>query len=163
MPPLRVVTRSPQDTEALGRTIGRLLHPGDVVALSGDLGTGKTVLAQGIVAGTGASGYVASPTFTFIREYDGAAPIAHVDLYRIEAAGQLDDLGLDDVLAGRMIVIIEWAEKAGAWLPPEHLWIALGFGTQENDRAVELRPRGPRYEQVAAAVIDARRPNPGAR
>ncbi|MGH2348433.1 MAG: tRNA (adenosine(37)-N6)-threonylcarbamoyltransferase complex ATPase subunit type 1 TsaE, partial [bacterium] len=129
----RVTTRSPEETEALGRRIGSQLRPGDVVALSGDLGTGKTVLAQGIVAGAGASGYVASPTFTFIREYSGAVPVAHVDLYRIDDPRQLDDLGLEDVFSGRMLVIIEWAEKAGDWLPAEHLWITLTFGEKESD------------------------------
>jgi len=122
-----------------------------VVALSGDLGTGKTVLAQGIVAGVGAAGYVASPTFMFIREYSGAAPVAHVDLYRIDDPGQLDDLGLDDVFSGRMIVIIEWAEKAGDWLPAEHLWVTLGFGQKENDREIEILARGARYHEIASS------------
>lgn len=139
----------------MGRAIGRLLEPGDVVALSGELGTGKTVLAQGIVSGVGATGYVASPTFTFIREYDGSAPIAHVDLYRIEDSEQLDDLGLDDVLAGGFIVIIEWAEKAGSWLPAEHLWIGLEYGAGENDRIVQIRAVGEHYDRVEREIASS--------
>lgn len=149
---MRVVTKGPQETEALGRTIGTLLRPGDVVALSGELGVGKTVLAQGIVVGAGASGYVASPTFTFIREYSGAVPVAHVDLYRIDTPRQLEDLGLDDVFSGRKVVIIEWAEKSGDWLPPEHLWIALRFGDGENAREIEIVPRGEHYERVVEQI-----------
>jgi len=123
-----------------------------VVALSGDLGTGKTVLAQGIVAGVGASGYVASPTFTLIREYAGAVPVAHVDLYRIDDPRQLDDLGLEDVLSGTMLVIVEWAEKAGGWLPAEHLWITLDFGEKETDREIEFVPRGDHYYGIASSL-----------
>lgn len=145
----KLTTHSAEETEALGRRIGRSLRAGDVVALSGDLGTGKTVLAQGIVAGVGASGYVASPTFTLIREYTGAVPVAHVDFYRIDDPRQLDDLGLADVFAGSMLVIVEWAEKAGDWLPAEHLWITLDFGEQENDREIEVIPRGDRYHGIA--------------
>jgi tRNA threonylcarbamoyladenosine biosynthesis protein TsaE len=149
---LKLTTTNPQETDAFGRAIGALLTAGDVVALSGDLGAGKTVLARGIVTGTGASGYVASPTFTFVREYGGAVPVAHVDLYRIDTARQLDDLGLDEVFTGRKIVIIEWAEKAGQWLPAEHLWVRLTFGEKEDDREIQVVPRGHRYHEMASSL-----------
>ncbi len=108
-PPLRLVTFNPAETEALGRRLGELLRSRDVVALSGDLGAGKTVLARGIAAGVGASGYIASPTFTFIREYHGPLTVYHVDLYRIERPAQLDDLGLDEILDSEGVVVMEWA------------------------------------------------------
>ncbi len=148
---MKLTTTGPEETDALGRAIGARLAAGDVVALSGDLGTGKTVLARGIVAGTGASGKVVSPTFTFIREYTGPVPVVHLDLYRIDSVRQLDDLGLDDIFTGQTIVIIEWAEKAGRWLPAAYLRITLRFGEAENERTVEIAPHGDRYLEIASS------------
>lgn len=125
-----------------------------MIALSGDLGTGKTVLTRGIAEGAGAVGYIASPTFTFIREYRGAVPIYHIDLYRVEEPRQLEDLGLEDVLAQPAVVVVEWADKAGPYLPPEHLWIVLRFPNGEEDRELEFVPRGSRYERLTAALSE---------
>ena len=88
---LRLHTATPEETEALGRRLGGLLRAGDVIALSGDLGAGKTVLARGIAAGAGAAGHVASPTFTFLREYHGPVTIYHADLYRLVVGIQRAD------------------------------------------------------------------------
>lgn len=137
---------SPAQTEDLGARLGRLLQAGDVVALSGDLGAGKTVLARGIARGAGATGYVASPTFTLIREYHGTPPVYHVDLYRLDRPEQLDDLGLDMVFDGSGIVVIEWAEHAASWLPDDHLWITIRFGDGAEHRVLELEPHGPRFQ-----------------
>ncbi len=149
---LRLTTASPAETEALGAQLGRLLRAGDVVALSGDLGAGKTVLARGLAAGAGATGYVASPTFTLIREYQGSLPVYHVDLYRLDRPEQLDDLGLDEIFDGSGIVVIEWAEQAAAWLPDEHLWITIRFGAGEEQRMLDLVPRGPHYAALLAQL-----------
>ncbi len=150
--PLRLQTASPPETEAHGVQLGRLLRAGDVVALSGDLGAGKTVLARGLAAGAGATGYVASPTFTLIREYRGAIPVYHVDLYRLDRPEQLDDLGLDEIFDGSGIVVLEWAEHAAAWLPDEHLWITLRFGAGADQRVLDLVPKGPRYVALLAQL-----------
>ncbi len=139
-------------TVALGRRLGQLLRPDDVIALSGELGTGKTVLTRGIAEGAGTSGYMASPTFTFIREYGGIVPISHVDLYRVDDPRQLEDLGLEEVFSQHAVVVIEWAEKAIAYLPSEHLWIALRFLDGDDERELEFLPRGPRYERLTAAL-----------
>ena len=147
-----VHTRSAATTEALGHRLGQLLQAGDVVGLWGDLGIGKTVLARGIAAGVGATGYVASPTYTFIREYRGMIPMYHVDLYRVDHLDQLEDLGLDEILAQPAVVVVEWAQKAGRYLPPEHLRIALRFPNGEDDRQLEFIPRGARYERIVAAL-----------
>ncbi len=145
-------TSSPAETETLGRRLGALLRPGDVVALSGDLGAGKTVLARGLAAGAGATGYVASPTFTLIREYSGPARVYHVDLYRLDRPQQLDDLGLDEILDGSGIVVIEWAEKAVPLLPREHLWVIIRFIDGDQARELEFVPKGARYVEIAATV-----------
>ncbi len=141
-------------TQALGYRLGRLLEAGDLVALSGELGTGKTVLTRGIAEGAGVVGYVASPTFTFIREYHGPVPIYHVDLYRVEDPKQLEDLGLEELATETAIVVIEWAEKATSRLPPEHLWISLKFANGDEHRELHLRPRGVRYARLVAALAE---------
>jgi len=148
--PRGVRTTSAGETEALGRVLGALLASGDVVALCGDLGAGKTVMVHGIVAGTGSTAHVASPTFTLIREYAGPVPVFHADLYRIETPEQLGDLGLDELFDREGIVVIEWAERAGPLLPPRHLWISMTFGAGESEREVRFAARGARYEEMLA-------------
>lgn len=143
-----VRTTSADQTEALGRTLGALLAPGDVVALSGELGAGKTVLARGIVIGAGSTAHVASPTFTLIREYAGPVPLFHADLYRLDSVGELDDIGLDEIVDRGGIVLIEWAERAGPYLPPTHLWISITFGPGADERDLRFAARGPRYEEI---------------
>ncbi len=104
---------TPDDTESLGRALGRRLRPGDVVALSGPLGAGKTTLARGILRGLGFVGDVASPTFPIVLPYtppDCRIPLWHVDLYRIEDPAELSELGLDEAL-GDAALLIEWPER----------------------------------------------------
>ena len=97
---MEIVTESARDTETLGRRLGATLRAGDVVALVGDLGAGKTVLARGLVGGAGAEAFVASPTFVLMRLYPGPTPVRHFDLYRLGDG------------SGETISIVEWAERA---------------------------------------------------
>jgi len=150
-----VRTFGPEETEALGRALGAMLRAGDVVALGGELGAGKTVFARGIAAGARATGHVASPTFTLIRAYRGPVPVYHADLYRLEAPAQLDDIGLAELLEDGGIVVIEWAEKALALLPREYLWVEIRFTDGERERELELRPRGARYVEMVRELLDA--------
>ncbi|MBI2123244.1 MAG: tRNA (adenosine(37)-N6)-threonylcarbamoyltransferase complex ATPase subunit type 1 TsaE [Armatimonadetes bacterium] len=149
---MTITTTSARETEALGRRLGALLRSGDVIALSGDLGAGKTALAHGIAEGVGASGYVASPTFTLVREYSGPVPIYHVDLYRLDTPRQIEDIGLDEILERPGIVVIEWAEKAARWLPKEHLWVTIRFMDDGDTRQFEFVPNGARYATVASRL-----------
>jgi tRNA threonylcarbamoyladenosine biosynthesis protein TsaE len=151
-------------TVALGRRVGALLRGGDVVALCGDLGAGKTTLVQGIVAGLGSSDRVTSPTFTLVNEY--SAPgivICHVDLYRLAEGGepapaavdaQAATLGLDDLLgAPDAIVLVEWADLAGALLPGDHLVIRLGGGEGDGRQVqLEAAAAGTRAREILAAL-----------
>lgn len=146
-------TAAAEETEALGRRLGALLRAGDVVALSGDLGAGKTVMVRGIAAGAGSAGRVASPTFTLIREYPGPVPLFHVDLYRIETPAQLVDLGLEELFERPAVSVIEWAERAVPVLPPEHLWITIAFGPGPDDRAITFIARGSRYEAILDQLL----------
>ena len=106
-------SKTPAETQTIGEQIGRQLRQGDLVALIGDLGTGKTCLTQGIARGFGvySNQIVNSPSYTLINEYDGKIPIYHVDLYRIQNHDELLDLGLDEYMEGNGICIIEWADK----------------------------------------------------
>jgi tRNA threonylcarbamoyladenosine biosynthesis protein TsaE len=149
-------TAGPRETEALGEQLGRLLEAGDVLAMAGELGTGKTVLVRGVVAGLGGDpADVHSPSFTLANEYPIAPPadagsdpgrgpgFAHLDLYRIRDAEELPGIGWDGYLTAAWIVAVEWADRAGAWLPPDHLWIGLErLGAMQ--RRIRARPMGPR-------------------
>jgi tRNA threonylcarbamoyladenosine biosynthesis protein TsaE len=116
---------SPAATEAFGRALAPLLRPGDVVALYGELGAGKTLLARGILRGLGFEGDVASPTFPIVQLYDGLAlPLWHVDLYRIDHPAEIGELGLDEALDEGALVI-EWPERLGPALWPHALRLTL--------------------------------------
>ncbi|MGB6163526.1 MAG: tRNA (adenosine(37)-N6)-threonylcarbamoyltransferase complex ATPase subunit type 1 TsaE [Pseudonocardiaceae bacterium] len=123
------------DTERLGRAVGELLRPGDVVVLSGPLGAGKTVLARGIGSGLGVAGPVTSPTFVIARVHPPlpggrGVPLVHVDAYRLGGLAELDDLDLDtDLLTAA--VVVEWGEGMAERLADEHLLIRLGWPSDE--------------------------------
>ena len=106
-------TKTPAETQTIGEKIGKQLRQGDLVALIGDLGTGKTCLTQGIARGVGVypNQIINSPSYTLINEYAGKIPIYHVDLYRLQNHDELLDLGLDEYMEGNGICIIEWADK----------------------------------------------------
>lgn len=149
---------SPDATRALGKRLGRLLQPGDVVLLSGGLGAGKTALAQGIARGLGIADPVSSPTFTILKEYAGRIPMYHFDLYRIEDPGELETLGFGDYFYGDGAVVVEWAERGewegGAPWPEDVLRIAIATAGPEV-RVLRLSATGPRG---AALLAWMRRP-----
>jgi tRNA threonylcarbamoyladenosine biosynthesis protein TsaE len=113
VPRREVVTRSSEETVALGREIGARLKPPTLVLLSGELGAGKTTLTKGIVSalGAGPEEQVTSPTFTLVHKYGDGATVYHVDLYRVGDFHDLESLGLEDLLTEQAIVIIEWPER----------------------------------------------------
>ncbi|MDR7433949.1 MAG: tRNA (adenosine(37)-N6)-threonylcarbamoyltransferase complex ATPase subunit type 1 TsaE [Armatimonadota bacterium] len=141
-------TRSPEETQRLGERLGEILQAPAVVALVGELGVGKTCFIQGVARGLGVKGYVPSPTFTLIREHHGRVPVYHVDLYRLEKPQELEDLGLEEILEGEGVVLIEWAEKVRFLLPPEHLQVELRFGQGDEEREILIVPHGERYRQL---------------
>ncbi len=118
------LTGSPAETELAGRRLGERLRAGDVVLLTGELGAGKTTFVRGVAEGTGSKAPVASPTFQLVRVYPGRIQVAHVDLYRVEDAAELADLGLDE-LADQGAVIVEWGDRLdvqdAALIEIEHL------------------------------------------
>ena len=115
-----------RSTQELGTKVAAVLRPGDVIALSGPLGVGKTALARAVIAALGHSGDVPSPTFAIVQPYDELKPaVWHVDLYRIEDPGELDELGLDS--AGDAALLVEWPERAGQSAWPDALRLTLDF------------------------------------
>jgi len=151
------VTRSPEETRQLGRRIGELAVAGDVYLLTGELGTGKTCLTQGIAWGLGIDEYALSPTFVIMREMHGRLSLYHVDLYRLDDVAEIADLGLDDYFyGGSGIVVVEWAEKGLAVLPPEHLMVKIGH-RPGNERALALSAHGARYRELLSEIAKAAR------
>lgn len=135
---LDTITSSPAETEAAGEQFGRELRLGDLVLLAGDLGAGKTTFVRGVARGAGSSAHVASPTFQLVRVYGGPLQIAHVDLYRLEAGSELEDLGLEELL-DQGAVLVEWGDRLetkGAVLSIEHLG-----GDRRHLRLVRELPR----------------------
>jgi tRNA threonylcarbamoyladenosine biosynthesis protein TsaE len=151
MAPLTIVCGSPAATLAFGARLGGLLARGDVVALHGELGAGKTQLVAGIAAGLGAPDAVTSPTFVVIQHYQGRLPIHHADLYRLDGPADLDGIGLEELLDGDGVCLIEWPERAGDRLPAEHLVIACAW-LGPTERAFTLHGAGQRVERLIAAL-----------
>jgi tRNA threonylcarbamoyladenosine biosynthesis protein TsaE len=134
-------TNSPEETEALGRSLARELTPGDVVALMGELGSGKTCFVQGIASGLDIKGYIKSPSFTMVNVYEGGAfPLYHIDLFRVSSGGELDGLGLEEYIYGDGVSVIEWADRAIGMLP-ERAIIVKFFYTGETQRRIEFERR----------------------
>ncbi|WP_041424235.1 tRNA (adenosine(37)-N6)-threonylcarbamoyltransferase complex ATPase subunit type 1 TsaE [Thermosediminibacter oceani] len=139
-------TNGVTETEKLGEALGKLLSPGDCVALKGDLGAGKTAFTRGIARGLGSIDYVTSPTFTIINEYGGDIPLAHMDVYRLLDAVELEDIGFRDYLKSH-VVVMEWADKVTDILPPEVLWIEFEILDYKRRRITFTATDG-RYEKI---------------
>jgi tRNA threonylcarbamoyladenosine biosynthesis protein TsaE len=142
---LELQTHSAADTQALGLALGRLLWPGAIVCLEGDLGAGKTCLTQGLGQGLGIDEPIISPTFTLIREYRGRLPLFHVDCYRLSDPADAWALGLDDYLYGDGVTVVEWADRVQALIPADRLWIRLEY-LDGDARRVTLTAGGERYQ-----------------
>lgn len=150
-----MTTGSEAATVRLGALLGARLAPGDVIALSGELGAGKTALTRGIAAGAGARDRVRSPTFTLASRYEGGrVPIVHVDAYRLSGAQELADIGIESILDPDAALIVEWAERVAAVLPRERLEVALEHVAPRR-RRLTFRPRGARAEALVAELAGA--------
>jgi tRNA threonylcarbamoyladenosine biosynthesis protein TsaE len=146
------LSKSVADTDRLGRRIGRSLQGGEVIALYGELGSGKTALVRGLAAGLGAAPQsVSSPTFVLIHEYRGRLRLAHADLYRLDSTADLPHLGLSDYEDGRTVTAIEWADKAGHELPADRLEIHLQHRSP-GTREIAVTPRGARARRLLARL-----------
>ena len=150
-------THSHEESLVLGGYLGQWLKAGDIVLLFGDLGSGKTTLTQGLCRGLGLppNEYVRSPSFTLINEYQGATPIYHIDLYRVDTIQEIETLGLEEILcAGKGVSIVEWAEKL---FPPTNpdAFSALGIDKRVEIR-IEIKSKTDRLLKIAPVNLGDR-------
>jgi tRNA threonylcarbamoyladenosine biosynthesis protein TsaE len=148
---LELATGGEEETREIGERLGRSLKRGDIVLLSGDLGTGKTCLTQGIGRGLACQAPINSPSFVLMNEYAGRETLFHVDLYRIEDVEDLDDLGLWDY-AERGVLVVEWPERGAELLPGDGLVVELRYGDVDRQRKLKFLPRGERGAELLASV-----------
>ncbi len=133
------ISNSPAETEAIGRQVAENIGVGSVLALKGELGSGKTLFVKGIVAGLGSGADVTSPTFTILHEYRrGRLPVYHFDLFRVENPQALARLGLDDYFFGDGISVIEWADRFPEFVPEQARWIFFEIKS-ETQRAITFQ------------------------
>jgi tRNA threonylcarbamoyladenosine biosynthesis protein TsaE len=152
------VSRSAAATRALGRRLGTLLRPGDVVALEGDLGAGKTELVRGACAGARVPlAEVSSPSFAIVATYRGRLPFHHADLYRIGDEDELYGTGFGDLVGGEGALLVEWADRIPGALPRERLTIRLSHHpTAPSSRRLEVLGEGERAAALGKALLSAR-------
>lgn len=152
-----LVTRSPDQTRTLGKRIGSALQPGDTVALIGDLGAGKTVLAKGVLSGLGGDAdEVTSPTFVLMARHEARLTLYHFDAYRLSGPNEMLAIGADDFFYGNGACIVEWADRVAAALPADRLEIHMSIAG-ESERAICFIPTGPCSEALAARIASGGR------
>ncbi|WP_044641145.1 tRNA (adenosine(37)-N6)-threonylcarbamoyltransferase complex ATPase subunit type 1 TsaE [Risungbinella massiliensis] len=140
------LSRSPEETKAFANRLGKLLLPGDVLALEGDLGAGKTTFSQGLARGLGVDEQIDSPTFTICKEYVGRIPFYHMDVYRL--SGPEDSLDLDEYLDGDGVCLVEWASRIEEILPEETVWISIGI-LEDGTRELVIAQRNGRSKELS--------------
>jgi tRNA threonylcarbamoyladenosine biosynthesis protein TsaE len=138
---MTISSNSERETENVGATLGKTLKPGDIVALFGGLGAGKTAFTRGIARGLGITSRVTSPTFTVVNEYVGtgtdALPLFHFDMYRLASGEELFELGWDDYQSRGGVCVVEWSENIADYLPPDAIRVTLRV-TGEFSREIEI-------------------------
>lgn len=142
---------SVEQTTAIGLELGKLLKSGDIVCLTGDLGTGKTHITKGIAKGLGIDDHITSPTFTIVNEYDsGRLKFYHFDVYRVSDPDEIYAIGFDDYIFSDGVSVIEWANYIEDILPNEylHIHIEKNLDKVENFRSITLKPYGERYDYI---------------
>ncbi|MFJ5624864.1 tRNA (adenosine(37)-N6)-threonylcarbamoyltransferase complex ATPase subunit type 1 TsaE [Peribacillus loiseleuriae] len=144
------VSKSELETVDFASTLAEKLNAGDVLALEGDLGAGKTAFTKGLAKGLGIKRNVNSPTFTIIKEYMGRLPLYHMDVYRVSA--EEEDLGFDEYFEGEGVTVVEWAHLIQEQLPEEMLTIQI-FRLGDSERRIVLQPSGTRYVELCKEII----------
>lgn len=135
---IKITTHSAEETISLGEKIGSLLKPGDIIAMSGTLAAGKTTITKGIAKSLGVNDTITSPTFCLISEYEGTKmPLYHMDVYRLDSVEDFINLGVDDMLFGEGVCIIEWSEKIKSELPKNTIWMNI-MPQDDGSRLISL-------------------------
>jgi tRNA threonylcarbamoyladenosine biosynthesis protein TsaE len=157
---VQLVSRSAKDTQAIAAEVARLAAAGDLVVLGGDLGAGKTTFTQGFGAALGVDEPITSPTFVLMRTYEGALPIVHMDVYRLEHLQEAVDLGLAEILDDGAVALVEWGDLVAAVLPADFLEIMIEQvdGESDDERRLRIRPVGTRWHARMRVLADALAP-----
>lgn len=145
------VSHSPEETRQFALQLAEHLRPGDVIALQGDLGAGKTCFTQGLARGLGVAGTVNSPTFTIIKEYLGRIPLYHMDVYRM--GDGLEDLGFEEYFYGEGVSVVEWAGMIEPVLPADRLTVEIS-SVGEMERRICLIPHGDRFKSLCKEIAN---------
>jgi len=153
--PITAATSSISQTRELAAALAELARPGDLFLLVGDLGAGKTAFTQGFGAALGVQEPITSPTFTLARVYRGRLELNHLDVYRLAQLDEVLDLGLQELLDGDSVTVIEWGDAIAPALGADYLEVRLGYGADDDDRIVVLRPVGGRWAARTRALTRA--------
>ena len=146
-----LLSASPEDTLAIARALGEVLEPGDVVALTGDLGAGKTLFCKGIGESLGIPpGKIVSPSFTIVTEHRGRIPLTHVDVYRLDALREAEEIGLSETFSGAGVCVVEWAEKVRELLPTDSVWVTFAISGGDRREITVFAPDQPRFARFRA-------------
>ena len=148
---LEIISHSAEETQNIGILLGQATKPGDVILMTGELGAGKTTMTQGIAEGLGVLERPRSPTFVMATEYMGRMHLYHLDLYRVEQAAELGELGLDEYLSGDGATVIEWADRTPDAFPSGCLWISLET-VDDQTRRITLTAKGERHIALMASL-----------
>ena len=144
-------SHSPDETRRFGERLAARLRPGDVVACIGELGAGKTCFIQGLAHGLGVTSEVTSPTFVLVNQYRGRLHVYHLDAYRTESLAELADLGVEEMLHGDGVTVVEWADKLGPLLPPHTITVTItGLGDEPRD--IEITRPAERHRRADSAA-----------
>lgn len=150
-----IASRSPEETEALGEALARVLEPGDALLLVGGLGAGKTTLVRGLVRGLGGAAAVTSPTFTLVHHYPTRPPVVHVDAWRLEDPRELAALALEEDLDDGAVVVVEWGERARGVVGEDALVVELSEDPEDvGGRLLRLEGLGPRWSARARRAAE---------
>ena len=142
---IELTATTPEDTMAVGEAVASLIREGDALALTGELGAGKTTFIRGVARALGFDGAVASPTFTLVREYQGRVRIYHVDVYRLERVQDVLDLGLDEMAAEGGVLLVEWGDAVEGFLPDDHLLAEITLVSEGDARRIVVTGVGPSW------------------
>jgi len=136
---MKVVCKNENDTKRLAKEISNIVKPGDVICLDGDLGAGKTTFTKYLCEDLGVKGYVNSPSYSIVNEYDGDVKINHFDVYRIFSVEELYEIGYEEYFNDKSICIVEWAKKIEELIPENSIWMNISLGRNFNERVIDIK------------------------
>jgi tRNA threonylcarbamoyladenosine biosynthesis protein TsaE len=149
-----LISNSPEDTLAIARALGAALRPGDVVALYGDLGAGKTLFCKGVGEALGIPpDRIVSPTFTIVTEHTGPVPLTHIDVFRLAGAREADEIGMRELLSGDGVCLVEWAEKIEELLPTDCIQVRFFFSGDDRREISIAAPDLPGFDEFRSRSI----------